>query len=106
MAEGKGEGTTGGENGRRRSLFDDLAGMAGGAFSAIAGMRAEVEAMARAQVEAMVQRLELVRREDLDAAMEVARRAREGQEALEARVAALEARLAVTESSASKPEDV
>ena len=38
--------------------------------------------------------IELVKREELDAALELARRAREGQEALEARVAALEARLA------------
>ncbi len=78
---------------KRGGVFDDLAGMAGGAFSALAGLRAEVEGMARSQAEAMVQRLDLVRRDDLDAAMEVARRAREGQEALEARVAALEARL-------------
>ena len=66
--------------------------MASGAFSALAGVRAEVEAMARSQAEALVQRLDLVKREELDAALEVARRAREGQEALEARVAALEAR--------------
>lgn len=109
MAEGKGEGTMGDEGGRRRSLFDDLAGVAGGAFSAIAGMRAEVESMARAQVEAMVQRLELVRREDLDAAMEVARRAREGEEVLAARVEALEARLVALEEklggASGKPED-
>ncbi len=94
---GGGTGGTGGPGGGRRgggSLFDDLAGMAGGAFSVLAGLRQEMEAMARAQVEAMVQRLELVRREELDAALELARRAREGQEALEARVAALEARLA------------
>jgi BMFP domain-containing protein YqiC len=79
---------------RRGGLFDDLAGVAGGAFSALAGVRSEVEAAARAQVDAMVQRLGLVKREDLDAAMELARRAREAQEALEARVAALEAKLA------------
>jgi BMFP domain-containing protein YqiC len=84
-----------GSGGRRRgSLFDDLAGVAGGAFSALAGVRGEVEAAARAQADAMVQRLDLVKREDLDAAMELARRAREAQEALEARVAALEAKLA------------
>lgn len=85
----------GGNGGRKRgsgNLFDDLAGVASGAFSALAGVRAEVEAMARSQVEALVQRLDLVKREELDAALEVARRAREGQEALEARVAALEAR--------------
>lgn len=88
---------------KRGGLFDDLAGVAGGAFSALAGLRAEVEAMARSQAEAMVQRLDLVRREDLDAAMEVARRAREGQEALESRVAALEARLTAAPSSSVPP---
>jgi BMFP domain-containing protein YqiC len=85
---------TGGGGRKRGGLFDDLAGVAGGAFSALAGLRTEMEAMARSQAEALVQRMELVRREELDAALEVARRAREQAEALEARVAALEARLA------------
>lgn len=89
---------TEGDGGRRRSIFDDLAGVAGGAVSVLAGARAELEAMARAQVEAMVQRLELVRREELDAALEVARRGREQAEALATRVEALEARLAVLEA--------
>lgn len=87
-------GETGSSGKRGGRLFDDLAGMAGGAFSVLAGLRQEVEAMARAQVDAVVARMDLVKREDLDAAMELARRAREGQEALEARVAALEAKLA------------
>ncbi|MBY0334715.1 MAG: accessory factor UbiK family protein [Acetobacteraceae bacterium] len=94
---GTGGSEGGGGGGHRRGpggLFDDLAGVAGGAFSVIAGLRQEVEAMARAQADAMVQRLDLVRREELDAALEVARRAREAAEALEARVAALEARMA------------
>jgi BMFP domain-containing protein YqiC len=78
--------------GRREKFFDDIAGVGGGVFSALAGMRTELEAMARAQVDAVVQRLELVKREELDAAMEVARRAREQVAALEARVAALEAK--------------
>jgi len=86
--------TSGGGRRGGGKFFDDLAGVAGGAFSIVAGMRAEVEALARSQVDAMVQRLDLVKREELDAAMEVARLAREGQEALEARVAALEAQLA------------
>ncbi len=90
---------SGGEGGRRRGggLFDDLAGVAGGAFSVMAGLRQEVEAMARAQVDAMVMRMDLVRREELDAALEVARRAREAGEDLAARLAALEARLAALE---------
>jgi BMFP domain-containing protein YqiC len=79
---------------KRGGLFDDLAGVAGGAFSALAGVRGEAEAAIRSQVDAMVQRLDLVKREDLDAAMELARRAREAQEGLETRVAALEGKLA------------
>ncbi|WP_135468576.1 accessory factor UbiK family protein [Crenalkalicoccus roseus] len=90
------------ESGRRRgSLFDDLAGVAGGAFSVLAGLRQEMEAMARAQADAVVQRLELVRREELDAALEVARRAREAAEALEARITALEARLGAAPAPAA-----
>lgn len=83
-----------GGGGNKRGLFDDLAGMASGAFTVLAGARAEAEAMGRAQVDAMVQRLELVRREEFDAALDVARRAREHAEALELRIAALEAKLA------------
>jgi BMFP domain-containing protein YqiC len=93
-------GSEGGEGrGGKRGIFDDLAGMAGGAFSVMAAARAEAEAMGKAQVEAMVQRLELVRREELDAALEVARRAREQAEALAARVDALEHRVAALEAA-------
>jgi BMFP domain-containing protein YqiC len=56
--------------------------------------------MAKAQVEAIVRRLELARAEDLEAALEVARRARTQAEALEARVAALEAEVAALKSAA------
>lgn len=98
MAMGTGSGEGGMGRGARRGILDDLAGMAGGAFSIMAAMRAEVEAMAKAQTEAMVQRLDLVRREDLDAALEVARRAREQAETLAERVAALEQRLAQLEA--------
>lgn len=76
----------------KRGIFADLAGMASGAVSIMAGAKAEAEAIGRAQMEAAIARFDLVKREDLDAAMEVARRAREQAEALEARVAALEAR--------------
>jgi BMFP domain-containing protein YqiC len=88
---------------KRGGLFDDLAGVAGGAFSALAGVRGEAEAAIRSQVDAMVQRLDLVKREDLDAAMELARRAREAQEGLESRVTALEAKLAAMAAPAPTP---
>lgn len=77
-----------------RQRLDDLAGMAGGFASLLQGLRNEMEAMARAQAEGMIRRLELARQEDVDAALELARRAREQAEALEARVAELEAKLA------------
>lgn len=80
------------KDGRQR--LDDLAGVAGGAFSLLSGLRAEMEAMAKAQVEAVVRRLELARAEDLEAALEVARRARAHADALEIRVAALETEVA------------
>lgn len=95
---------TSGSGKKRGGLFDDLAGVAGGAFSALAGVRGEVEAAVRSQVDQMVQRLELVKREELDAAMELARRAREAQEQLEARVAALELKLTAA-APAAQPED-
>ena len=101
-----GGGPGGSPGGGRRfgGVLDDLAGVAGGALSALAGLRNEIEAMVRSQVELLVQRLELVKREELDAALEVARRAREQAEALEARVAALEARLA--EQPAAPPDGI
>jgi len=85
----------------RQRLFDDLAGVAGGAISALAGLREEAEAVARARVEAAIRRFDLVRRDELDAALALAANARAGQEAAEARLAALEARVAALEGSAA-----
>ena len=89
----------------RPRLFDDLAGIAGGAFSALSGMRDEMEAVARARVDEVIRRLDLVRREELDAVSELAANARIGQEAADARVTALEARVAALELGRSDPED-
>jgi BMFP domain-containing protein YqiC len=85
----------------RPRFFDDLAGVAGGAFSALAGLREEATAMGRAQMDEAIRRLDLVRREEMEAAMEMAAAARAGQEAAEARLAALEARVAALESAKS-----
>ena len=81
----------------RQRMFDDLAGVAGGALSALAGLRDEAEAVARGRIDAAIRRLDLVRREELDAALTLAANARAGQEAAEARLAALEARVAALE---------
>ena len=82
----------------RPKFFDDLAGVAGGAISALSGLREEVEALARARIDDTIRKLDLVRREELDAAMELATNARTGQEAADARLAALEARVAALEA--------
>ncbi len=90
----------------RPRFFNDLAGVAGGAISALAGLREEAEAVAKARLDDMILRLELVRREELEAVKELAANARAGQEAAEAtltaltsRLAALEARVAALESA-------
>jgi len=82
----------------RPRILDDLAGVAGGAISALAGLREEAEAMVRARVDDTIRRLDLVRREELDAITELAANARAGQEAAEARMATLEARIAALEA--------
>jgi len=87
----------------RPRLFDDLAGVAGGALSAFAGLREELEAMVRGRVDETLRRLDLVRREELDAITELAANARNGQEAAESRLADLEARLAALESRDPAP---
>jgi BMFP domain-containing protein YqiC len=75
----------------RPKFFDDLAGVAGGAISALAGLREEVSSMVKARVDEAVRRLDLIKRDEFDAMAELATRARAQAEALEARVAALEA---------------
>jgi len=56
----------------RPRFFDDLAGVAGGAISALAGLREEAEAVVRARIDEAVRRLDLVRREELEAVQELA----------------------------------
>ena len=95
----------------RSRFIDDLAGVAGGAMSALTGIRQELEAIVRARLDEAIRALDLVRRDEYDAMAEMAGRARAGQEAAETRVATLEERLAVIEArlsgleTAPKPSD-
>jgi len=88
----------------RPKFFDDLAGVAGGAMSALAGLREEAESMVRARVDEAIRKLDLVRREDLEAVQEMAANARAGQQAAEARLATIEAQLAKLTAAPSEPE--
>ena len=91
-------------------LFDDLARVATGALSAFSGVREEAEARLREQFERILSHMDLVTRDEFEAVQAVAVRAREAQEALEARLQAVEAQLArrgsragAAKESGSKP---
>jgi BMFP domain-containing protein YqiC len=74
-------------------FFDDLARVASGAFGAFAGLRTEVETLAKQRFERLLADMDLVRREEFEAVKAMAARARGEQEDLALRVAALEARV-------------
>ncbi len=88
----------------RPRFLDDLAGVAGGAISALSGLRDEAEAMIRARVDETIRRLDLVRRDELDALAELAANARAGQENAESAVAAMQERIEALESRVAQLE--
>jgi len=75
-------------------LLDDMARVANGAAGVASGLREEVGTLVQQRLERVLSGMELVRREEFEAVEAVAIRAREEQEALEKRVAALEKALA------------
>ena len=74
-------------------FFDEMARLMNDAAGAAQGMRREFETLFRGQAERVLRDLDLVRREDFEAVKDMARIAREENEALKVRVAALEAAL-------------
>lgn len=78
-------------------FFDDLARMASGAAGALTGVRGEIEARFRDQLERILAGMDLVSREEFEAAKAMAAKAREEQEILLRRVELLENRLAALE---------
>ena len=81
-------------------FFDDVARVASGAVGAITGVRDEIEARLRDQLERVLAGMDLVSREEFEAVKAMAAKAREEQELLLRRVEALEARLAALPPSA------
>ncbi len=71
-------------------FFDDFARMASGAFGTMASLKTEFETQVKQQIENLLGRMKLVSREEFDAMQAMLTKAREEQEALAARVAALE----------------
>ncbi|HHK74540.1 MAG TPA: accessory factor UbiK family protein [Rhizobiales bacterium] len=71
-------------------MFDEFARLMTGAAGAAQGIRREVEEIVRSQAERIMRELDVVPREEFDAVRDMAARAREENEKLEARIAALE----------------
>lgn len=75
-------------------FFDDLARVANGAVGALSGVRSDIEARFRDQLERVLAGLDVVSREEFEAVKAMAAKARAEQEELQERVAALESQLA------------
>lgn len=74
----------------KNRIFDELAKVMTNAAGAMKGFRDEAETMMRAQIERLVNQLDLVPREEFDAVKALAQKARAEADRLEKRVAALE----------------
>jgi BMFP domain-containing protein YqiC len=74
-------------------FFDEVARLMNDAAGAAPGVGRAVLTLFRTQAERILRELDVVRREDFEAVKDMARIAREENEALKARVAALEAAL-------------
>jgi BMFP domain-containing protein YqiC len=82
------------------SVFDDLARLMTGAMGMAQGMSDEAKSFMRAQADRFVAEMDLVSRDEFEAVKELAANARAEADALRARVAALEARLAAPNTDA------
>ena len=74
-------------------FFDEMARLMNDAAGVATGVRREVDTLFRHQAERILRDLDVVTREEFDAVKDMARLAREENEALKARIAALEAKL-------------
>ena len=74
-------------------FFDEMARLMNDAAGVASGVRREFDTIFRSQADRILRELDVVGREEFEAVKEMARLAREDNEALKARVAALEAKL-------------
>jgi BMFP domain-containing protein YqiC len=81
-------------------LYDEFAKLMNDAAGVAQGVRREFDSVLRTQAERLLRDMDLVHREEFEAVKEMARLAREENEALKARIAALEARLGASSGAA------
>jgi BMFP domain-containing protein YqiC len=77
-------------------FFDEVARLMNDAAGVATGVRREFDTVMKTQAERILRDLEVVQREEFEAVKEMARLAREENEILKARIAALEAKLGGT----------
>ncbi len=75
-------------------FFDDFAKLMTDAAGAAEGMKQEAQSLFKSQSERFMRDMDVVTREDFEAVKAMAQKAREENEALSQRIAALEAKLA------------
>lgn len=75
-------------------IFDDFAKLMTDAAGAAQGMKREAESLMKSQAEKFLRDMDVVSREEFEAVKAMAQKAREENDALAARVAALEGKLA------------
>ena len=83
-------------------FFDEIGRLMNDAAGAAQGVKREVDSVMRNQAERILRDLDLVKREEFEAVKDMARLAREENEVLRTRIAALEAKLGAS-PSASPP---
>ena len=74
-------------------IFDEMARLMNDAAGVASGVRREFDTLFKSQAERILRDLDVVKREDFEAVKDMARLAREENEALKVRIAALEAKL-------------
>jgi len=86
----------------QNKLFDDLAKVANGAVSTVMGMKDEMDGMIRQRIERFLADADLIPREEFEVVKAMAAKAREENEALAARITALESQLAKPKRASAK----
>jgi BMFP domain-containing protein YqiC len=84
-------------------FFDEIARLMNDAAGVAQGVRREFDTLFRSQAERIMRDLDVVSREEFEAVKEMARLAREENEALKARLAALEATTVARTGGSSPP---
>ena len=85
-------------------IFDEMARLMNDAAGVAQGVRREFDGLFRSQAERILRELDVVPREEFEAVKEMARLAREENEALKARIEALEAKGAAKKAKAAPSE--